>query len=167
MQSTGMSDDELVTLADQKYLELARAEKNPGWTPRLRDWALSVFCWDGLLPIIVIAIPNFMQFVLPNWKIGNECVAVFCPVIALGFRFVVGYIRMRDGQSYFWQMIVFIVAISTLFLAEEFILSDQIGRGPKIADPFTLLEMFSLYLLTMAIALFPFRSVSFTSTYGN
>ena len=64
---------------------------------------------------------------------------------------------MRSGRAYAWQLMVFTIGISALFLFEEFILNDQIGQGPKIADPPTLLVMFGVYLTMMAVALFPFR----------
>jgi hypothetical protein len=123
----------------------------------LRDWALSVFCWDGLLPVVVITIPNLVALLLPNWQGGIAAFAVFTPVIALSVRFVVGWKRMRSGKSYVWQTIVFTIGISALFLFEAFVLNDQLGGGPKIADPTVLLVMFLSYLAMMALALFPFR----------
>jgi uncharacterized membrane protein len=116
-----------------------------------------VVCWDGLLPIAVLAIPNLVALLFPNCQNLIAAFAVFTPVIALSVRFVVGWKRMRSGKSYVWQTIVFTIAISALFLFEAFVLNDQLGGGPKIADPTVLLVMFLSYLSIMAIALFPFR----------
>jgi hypothetical protein len=152
-----MTDHELAKIADEIFGHFDRREAAPERTRRLREWALSVFCWDGLLPVAVLSIPKILHVVFPNWKIGLAIVAVFGPVLALSIRFVFGWQRMRRGQAYIWQLIVFTVAISALFLFEAFILNDELGGGPKIADPTVVSVMFLVYLAMMAIALFPAR----------
>ncbi len=92
--------------------------------------------------------------------------SVFVPLAALCVRFVFGWKRMRKGQSQAWQMMVFIVGISALFLFEAFLLND-LGPGPKIADPTTLLIMFGVYLAMMALALFPFRREGMSASIGD
>lgn len=153
-----MTDDELTAAAADVFKHFDRSEAVNERVLRLKEWALSVFCWDGLLPITVLSIPNLVKSLLPNWQFGLAMLAVFGPVIALSIRFVFGWKRMRRGQAYVWQTIVFTFAISALFLFEAFILNDQIGGGPKIADPPVLVVMFFLYLAMMAIALFPFHT---------
>jgi hypothetical protein len=155
-----LTDEELVMAAAEVFQHFDRHEAADERTAQLRDWALSVFCWDGLLPVAVIAIPNLTKFVLPNWQFGLAMVAIFSPVVAFSVRFAYGWARMRRGQAYIWQTIIFTVAISALFLCEAFILNDQFGGGPKIAEPTVLLVMFALYFTTVAIALFPFRVAS-------
>lgn len=123
------------------------------------EWILNVFCWDGLLPIAVVGIPTLVQFLLPNWQVLFGILFLICPVTALSIRFVIGWQRMRSGRSYYWQMLLFTIAVSALFLFEAFILNDQMVQGPKIADPQVLLTMFAVYLSMMAIALFPFRAL--------
>jgi hypothetical protein len=155
-----MSDDELEASAAEIFKHFDRCEAANGRLLHLREWALSLFCWDGLLPVAVIAIPNLLNFLLPKWDFGIAMLAVFGPVIALSIRFVIGWGRMRSGQVYVWQMVVFTAAISALFLFEAFLLNDQVGGGPKIADPTVILTMFLLYMALMAIALFPFRTLN-------
>ena len=153
-----MTDDELTGAVADVFKHFDRSEAVSERVLRLKEWALSVFCWDGLLPITVFSIPNLVKSLLPNWQFGLAVLAVFGPVIALSIRFVFGCKRMQRGQAYVWQTIVFTFAISALFLFEAFILNDQIGGGPKIADPTVLVVMFFLYLAMMAIALFPFHT---------
>ena len=152
-----MTDDELEVASSEVFKHFERSVVSSERILCLREWALSVVCWDGLLPIAVLAIPNLVALLLPNWQGVIASFAVFVPVVALSVRFVVGFNRMRSGKSYVWQTVVFTLAISALFLFEAFILNDQIGGGPKIADPTVLLVMFLSYLTMMAIALFPFR----------
>jgi hypothetical protein len=152
-----MTDEELTAANKEEFKQFERSEAATERTLRLRDWLLSVLCWDGLLPIAVLTIPNLVAFLFPGWQFGIVMLGVFGPVIALCVRFVVGWKRMRSGQSYVWQLVVFTLAISALFLFEAFLLNDQIGGGPKIADPTVLLVMFLSYLTMMALALFPFR----------
>ena len=155
--TTAMRDDELAASAAEVFKHFDRREAANEWALRLREWLILLFCWDGLLPIAVIGIPNLVKFLFPNWQIGLAILFVFVPVAALSIRFVIGWQRMQVGKAYGWQMVIFTVAISALFLFEAFILNDEIGNGPKIADPQTLITMFAIYVTMMAIAMFPFR----------
>jgi hypothetical protein len=152
-----MMDEELSGTAAEVFKHFDRREAATERALQLREWILTVLRWDGLLPVAVIAIPNLAQLIFPNWQFVIALFGVFTPVVALTVRFVIGWNRMRRGQAYVWQLIVFTAAISALFLFEAFILNDQVGGGPKIAEPTLLLNMFLFYLTMMAIALFPFR----------
>jgi hypothetical protein len=154
-----IKDDELTAAAAHLFSHFDCREAASQRTRQLWEWALSLISWDGILPIAVLATPNLMRLLLPNLNPVLAFMAVFGPVIALSIRFVIGWGRMRSGRAYVWQLIVFTVAISSLFLCEAFILNDQFGGGPKIADPPALLVMFLVYLIMMAIALFPFCSL--------
>jgi len=154
-----MRDDELNAAAAEVFRHFERRESSHKSATIMIEWVLSVFCWDGLLPIAVVGIPTLVQLWMPNWQILLGLLFVICPVTAMSIRFVIGWQRMRRGQSYIWQMVLFIVGISSLFLFEMFILNDQIANWPKIADPQVLLMMFAVYLSMMAIALLPVRAL--------
>ena len=155
--TTTMTDDELTASAAEVFKHFDRREAADEWVLRLKEWLILLICWDGLLPIAVIGIPSLVNFLFPNWQIGLAILGVFVPVAALTIRFVIGWQRMRIGKAYGWQMVLFTIAISALFLFEAFILNDEIGKGPKIADPQVLITMFAIYVAMMAIAMFPFR----------
>ncbi len=155
-----MTDDELKAFAGQVFAHFDHREAANERSRRLKDWALSVFCWDGILPLVVFALPGCVKLLLPRWDFGIAFIAVFVPVSALSIRFTIGWQMMRRSQSYIWQTVLFTVSISALFLFEAFVLNDQIGNGPKIADPIVLLVMLLTYFALMSIALFPLRSPS-------
>ncbi|MFO0788757.1 MAG: hypothetical protein U0805_04815 [Pirellulales bacterium] len=154
-----MTDEEINAIAAERFRELDRYEEAGERAGQLKDWAWSVLCWDGVLPIVVIGIPIVVQWMAPNGQILLAPMFGLLPVVALCVRFVFGWNRMRRGEAYVWQMVFFTVAISALFLFEMFILNDQIAKGPKIADPQVLATMFAVYLSMMAIALFPLRKL--------
>jgi hypothetical protein len=152
-----MTDDELAAVNAEVFKHFDFREGVHKGTSRIKEWVITLLCWDGLLPIAVLSIPNLVALLFPNWPFGIAIFGLFLPVVALCVRFVFGWKRMRGGQAYGWQMIVFTVAISALFLFEAFLLNDQVGPGPKIADPTTLVVMYCVYLAMMVLALFPFR----------
>lgn len=152
-------DDELNAVAADVFRYFDRREAADERKAQLKAWAWSILCWDGILPVAVVTIPSLLKVIAPNWKLGLALVCVFLPVVALSYRFVIGWARMRAGKSYAWQLIVFTLAISALFLFEAFILNDEIGGGPKIANLRALFVMFAMYVSMMSIALYPFQRV--------
>jgi hypothetical protein len=165
IDTIAMTDDESAAAHAEVFKHFERSTVSGERMRRLKEWAVSLVCWDGLLPIAVLAIPNLVALLLPNCQ-GIIAMLGVTPVVALSVRFVIGWKRMKNGKSYGWQTIVFTFAISALFLFEAFLLNDQIGGGPKIADPTGLLVMFLSYLVTMAVALFPFRRAERSADIG-
>lgn len=152
-----MTEDEQAAFTAGALKTVGFREGAPEQTSQIKEWLITLICWDGLLPIAVFSVPNLVAFLFPNWQFVISMLAVFGPVAALCVRFVFGWTRMKSGQAYVWQMIVFTIGISALFLFEAFVLNDQVAPGPKIAYPSTLLVMFLVYMGMMALALFPFR----------
>jgi hypothetical protein len=153
-----ISDEEQTANADEVFKNFDRCEAPDEKARSLRRWAVSLFCWDGLLPLAVIGWPNLLKLLWPNWELGLALAGIGLPVIALSIRFVMGWVRLRGNQSYVWQTVIFTIGISALFLFEAFLLNDQIAKGPKIAHPTTLITMFLVYFAAMSIALFPLRN---------
>jgi hypothetical protein len=153
-----MADDESTYAAADVFAHFERGRETSEQASQLWKWALTLLCWDGVLPVVVISFPNLLKHLFPNWAVGLAMAAVFAPVLALGARFVIGWIRMRQGHARIWQLVLFTIAISSLFFFEAFLLNDQVGDGPKIGDPTVLLIMFLVYLTMMAFALFPLRN---------
>jgi hypothetical protein len=152
-----MTDEELTLAAEERFLEFDRREAADERAHQYRDWALSVFCWDGVLPFAVVMAPIITKLLLP----GNEAVLAFVGISgaigAFSFRFVVGYLRMHSRPTYLFQNLAFVVAICVLFLFETIWAVDNFGKGPRITTWAGLLYMYGCYLVLMAIALFPTR----------
>jgi hypothetical protein len=154
-----METDSYSTDNKQAFVDAQRAAYRKIRAELYRNWVLTIFCWDGLLPVVVILLPVGLKFILPRWPVVGAIAGLLLPVTALSVRVVVGFIRLRSGHSFLWQLIVFLVGISTLFLVEAFWLNDLTMPGPKINQPTLLLQMFLFYLLMMTFSLFPAREL--------
>jgi hypothetical protein len=152
-----MSNHKQFNVVDERFVERP-IRTSPRWIGnRYVEWALTVFCWDVLMPFVVILVPITANLMFPQQQVVAGTVSIFCTLIAYTIRFLIGWIKMRTGQLYIWQGIIFIVAVSLLFVLETIILTDQFRRGPRAAGPIALLKMFLIYLALMGIAMFPFR----------
>lgn len=152
-----MTDAELTELATETFKRIDRSEAMSARSRRLKEWVVTVCCWDGVLPLAVVGLPGVLKFMFPRWNLGLALAAVFVPTLALGIRFVFGWLKLRRNGSYIWQIVLFTVAISALFLTEAFLLNDQLGNGPKIADPAIMLTLLAVYFTAMLIAFLPLR----------
>ena len=122
----------------------------------MRDWALTVFCWDGLLPVAVIFIPKLISLLFAGRQGSKELTFVIVPIVAFLVRYMIGMRRFRSCRTYWWQFVLFFVAILMLFMLEAFlVLMSLVQNGPP--DGFWLFwfSLYGVYLLIMAVALFP------------
>jgi uncharacterized membrane protein YbjE (DUF340 family) len=117
-----------------------------------------IFCWDGLLPLVVVLTPIIVKSAFPKWEAGFIFVGIFAPIGAFAARFLIGYVRMRKETGFLLQNLAFVAAVILLFIGETILSVDHLDkRGPKIANWSTLLFIYLAYLGFMAIALFPAR----------
>jgi hypothetical protein len=149
-----MENDSFSNDKKQAFVEAQRAVYKKIRAELYRNWVLTIFCWDGLLPVVVILLPVCLKIIMPRLPVIAGVAGILVPLTALSIRVVVGFKRLLRGQSYLWQLIVFLVGISILFLVEAFWLNDLVMPGPKISQPTLLSQMFLFYLLMMTISLF-------------
>ncbi len=108
-----------------------------------------------MLPLAMVAAPALVNLALPAqpWCL---LIAVFLPIFAFFFRLSIGRARLAAGESRPWQTAVFFVAIFILVLFDAVLILFTLD--PRIAEPADwvfLWSVFALYLVLMAIALFP------------
>lgn len=126
---------------------------------RYSDWILSVLCWDGLLPLAVVASPTIVAFLLPGRQGALELTFVVVPITAFLSRAWNGRRRFLRGDMFVWQVVIFGFAILLLVLLDAMLIMFHlinVGRVPAEAY-YTWACLFFVYLTLMGIALFPAR----------
>ncbi len=154
-----MTDDELKATAGEVFKHFDRRESASERTLRLREWAISVSCWDGALPLAVIAIPKGVSILFANRQGAMLLTCIYVPIVAFVIRYLNGISRYRNRQMYIWQLLLFFIAILLLFALDALlVLSIMVQNG--MPDNFwaILLTMFGVYVAIMAIAMFPART---------
>lgn len=155
-----MRDDELAAEAAEAFSHFDRVGAASEESQRIRGWALSLLCWDGLLPLAVIAAPKVVQFAMPMRQGALEITFVVVPVAAFVLRFVNGHMRFQSGQMYLWQLAVFYLAIFLLFIIDAMLTMAQMVNGPVTSETVQCLcAMYLIYLVLIAVALFPARAL--------
>jgi hypothetical protein len=129
-------------------------------------WFFRLATWDGLLPACVVLIPTGVGLLMPNSRGAMEVVSIALPIAAFFIRAGVGkrYIASNGCGVAFRcvQYCVFCVGILLLvFFDAVLILSRLMPKGALFAarsDVYVWAILFSLYLTSMAIALYPGRA---------
>ena len=123
-------------------------------------WLRRLIAWDGVLPALIWMIPMTVAKLLPGWRGPLEVLVISLPVTGAIARFFIGK-RMisRNGcgrATRCLQWVALCAGILMLVLVDLLmILRCVMPQGPVGgADPFVGL-LFLIYLLFMAIAIFP------------
>jgi hypothetical protein len=125
---------------------------------RYYQWLLNILGWDGLLPVAVVAAPNLVALLFPGRQGALELTFVVVPIAAFLIRMANGVNRLRRGEFYFWQALLFGVAIFFLVgLDAALIMFHLINGGVGVGAWCALGGLYLVYLTMMAIALFPWR----------
>jgi hypothetical protein len=116
----------------------------------------------------MLVVPTLIEFCLPNRRGVMEVTAVTLPVAAFLLRIRAGWRhittnRCSDIVQHF-QFFVFCIGILPLVLLDCFmILSHLMPQGALFAtqgDLVVLASVFAVYLMIMAVAMYPGRSIS-------
>ena len=131
----------------------------------LVSWLWVVFCWDGVLPVFVLMVPQ-VALKLGAGPDTAEVVAIVTPVVAFFVRIVIGFRRMARSHCgsvlRFFQFVVFffaavlLVCIDTLML-----LAMEMNNGRLWAnrgDMLVMLMLLGVYFAAMLFAFYPGRS---------
>jgi hypothetical protein len=160
-----MTDDELAAAAAEVFKHFDRREAASERTVRLKKWALSVLCWDGALPLAVVAVPKLVSMIFANRQGAMELTFVIVPVVAFVIRYLNGISRYRNHQLYVWQLVVFFAAILLLFALDALlILALIVQNGPPESFWAVWFTLYGIYFAVMAIAMFPGRALAESQT---
>jgi hypothetical protein len=132
-----------------------------------RLWFIRVISWDAILPFCLLVAPTLIEFCFPNRRGVMEVTAVTLPVAAFLLRIRAGWRhittnRCSDIVQHF-QFFVFCIGILPLVLLDCFmILSHLMPQGAVATqgDLVVLASVFAVYLMIMAVAMYPGRSIS-------
>lgn len=126
---------------------------------RYSNWIMSLACWDGLLPLAVVASPAVVASIFPGRQGALELTFILVPITAFLLRAWNGRRRFLRGDMFIWQAVVFAIAISLLVLLDAMLIMFHIvnvGRVPVEAY-YAWACLFFVYLTLMGVALFPAR----------
>jgi len=127
------------------------------------SWLFRLMAWDGLLPAAVWAVPWVIEWLIPHRRGAIEVTAVVLPIVAFFIRYQVGrrYIASNRCGALMrgLQVGVFCVGILLLVLIDAVIvLSHVMPKGAAFAtaaDCIVWAVLYSIYLTSMAIAMYP------------
>ena len=125
-------------------------------TSRLREWAMSVSCWDGVYPLVVAAVASVVTMLPLRGLV--EILAILIPVVVFLLRQLIGLRYFQGQHHYIWQRVVFFAATVLLALLDCFFilirnLMNALGWGDWIMWGM----LYASYFCMMAIAMFPIR----------
>jgi hypothetical protein len=120
------------------------------------DWLITIFYWDGALPLAAVAIPKLILSIFPPNEELVQVIAIVIPVIAFFLRGAHGYRCHRNRTFRLWQTALFVAGILLLALWETaFILFIGMQNIALDSDWFVLGVLYVVYLALMAVAFFP------------
>lgn len=131
------------------------------------QWLLRLIAWDGVLPVLVMIIPWFVQLQFPNRPHALELVAIVVPITAFFIRFFVARRHICSNHCTrivrVIQTVALCLAILVLLMVDSLIiLACEMPKGALFAtstDRMIWAGMYAFYLTCMAIALYPGLSV--------
>lgn len=127
-------------------------------------WLARLLAWDGVLPLVVWAIPAILNLALPQNDKLAVMLAVSLPCVALIVRFYVGYGMIeanhcspkfrRVQQTCLWIGLVILMLLDSLLIT---LLSLNLqGPGNPIGAIVVIFLIFYLpYLAFLAVAMYP------------
>ncbi len=130
----------------------------------LRRWLLALFCWDGVLPAVVLGIP----WALSNFRLPDAAqlaITLVLPIAAFFWRLVAyqrywagfeqpaspGYVR---GVAFFMALFVLLM-FDTILITVRFLPANRANHKDVLAIG----AMLAIYFSLMAIALCPPRAM--------
>ncbi len=122
------------------------------------EWGWAVFCWDGIMPAVIVIVPLVARLLFPRNDAVSVVINVFLPIFAFFIRLAVGNQRFARGELYGWQSLLFLIAVFFLIFLDTMLILFQSQRGGIRPPDWTLLGLLYLgYLTAMAVAFFPLR----------
>ena len=129
-------------------------------------WFLKLVAWDGVLPVVVLLAPTVVEQQFPNRREAMEVMAMILPITAFFVRFFVAKRHINSNQCTHlvrcFQIIALCLAILVLLLIDSLIiLAHEMPKGALFAttaDRIAWVVLSSVYLTTMAFAMYPGRT---------
>ncbi|MBI3861596.1 MAG: hypothetical protein HY290_06845 [Planctomycetia bacterium] len=129
-------------------------------------WIAAVFGWDGVLPLVVLALPTLLMGAFPGNFWVMELTTVILPVAAVILRGAIGWraiARNHCSESFRRvQQNAFVFAVGMLFLFDvTTVLMQVLKKGALVWGPENLTALVvgaPVYLTLMSIAMYPGRS---------
>jgi Gpi18-like mannosyltransferase len=126
-------------------------------------WLFRLFTWDGVLPTCMMFLPAVIEQLWPN-RGAIETATVVLPIVFFFVRIVVGcrHIDANHCSPGFqrvqaWALVLGVFIL--VFLDAVMILSNVIPRGAVNLDDVVFVAIIvSIYLVPMAVAMYPGRS---------
>ena len=125
-------------------------------------WLVRLFCWDGVLPVIIWASPGLLLTLFPNDRGPIEIFAIFAPTVGVIARFYVGRKTIRANhcpplvQSV--QIACLCLGILLLFFLDAFMILMHLMPAQGFGEEWHIFAMlFTAYFSLMALAMFPGR----------
>ena len=129
-------------------------------------WLWLVFCWDGLLPMLVLSIP---QLALKSGadRGTSEALAILTPIIAFFVRLCIGIRKLSRNHcgpilQVFQFAVFFLAAILLVCIDSLMVLSMEMNDGEFWTNPGDMIVMFALlavYFSAMLFAFYPGRTL--------
>lgn len=129
-------------------------------------WLWLVVCWDGLLPMCVLSIPQLaLKFGADRG--AGEALAILTPIVAFFVRLFIGFRKLSRNQcgptlKFFQFTVFFLAAILLVCIDSLMILSMEMNDGELWANPGDMIVMFALlavYFSAMLFAFYPGRTL--------
>jgi len=130
----------------------------------LATWLYRLLTWDGILPVFVLALPSFIEWLLPNNRGAIEIAAVVLPIAAFLIRATVGrrhiaanqcspVFRGRQYAAFYLGIFMFVLMDCVL------ILTHVMPRGAFGPGDYMIFAIFiGTYMFLMAVAMYPGRA---------
>lgn len=136
------------------------------------SWFFRVLGWDGIMPVCIVLIPTLIKLLIPNNRGAVAVTVVLLPIAAFFVRLAIGIrhiaanhcaIAVRRLQYFVFCLGIFLlIGVDTLL-----ILSHEMPKGAMFAnttDYLAFASLFSIYLASMTIAMYPGRVHSLDDT---
>lgn len=141
--------------------------RSSGVTVDYRGWLIGVACWDGILPVCILATPQVALSLGANRSV-IEFLAITMPVLAFFVRIVMGRRRIVANHCgpllRCCQFVVFFLAAIHLVCVDALMLvSMEMNNGrlwANQADLVVWIILLSTYFLAMLFVLYPGRSTA-------
>ena len=136
-----------------------------GRTVDYRGWLVSVLCWDGILPICILATPQ-LAISLGAGRPVTEFLSISMPIVAFFVRIEVGRRRIVANQGgsilrCFQFVVFFLAAVHLVCIDTLMLVSMEMNNGRLWANQADLLVwciLLLIYFLAMLFALYPGRT---------
>lgn len=146
----------------EPFDEAGENRRKPGI--RVGAWLWQVFFWDGVLPVVVLWIPQFARNLQADRDVV-EGLAIVLPILAFFVRLAIGYRKLARNHCgpllktlqfgvFFMAAILLVCVDSLMILAMEMNAGAQ-GLTPEYMLVFS--GLFAIYFLAMLFVFYPGR----------